>query len=369
MGRWLRHNLFRDPVDGVISVALAATALFCLSIFVEWSLINAVWRANSLDECQAIIAATRGENASGACWAVIGSSFNAFALGPYPRELCWRPALVAVFAALVVATAFFRRSSRIAAALALAFPFVSSWLVWGGYGLAPVASPLVGGFILVLMVATLAAPVAFAAGFALALGRRCLILPARAIAAALIATLGAIPPIVLLFAGMLFSLLMLPAGAFIDLIALTALLLGFATAAPVAQVMGNSLARVPDGVGEAARSLGFSRRGGFWLVIAPQALGNAAPQLAMIGARLVRDSSLVFILGVLDPIGLISTHRADARWNGVVWELFLVVGGAYWIVSFAITSLGKRLERRSIQRCGGDPSHLVKAAGAPVALS
>ena len=277
MRHWLRRNLFQSPFQGAVSLMLAGAVLFALSAFIEWAFVNAVWRANSLDECRAIIAAASGEGASGACWAVFGGSYRYFLFGFYPAELHWRPILVAALAVgLVGATLTGRNGSRIAC-MAVVYPIVATWLIWGGFGLEPVESVYLGGFTLVLITVIWSVPIALAAGFALALGRRNLIPPARILIGAAIRTFGAVPPIVSLFAGFILSNLMLPPGVYVDIILQVIVLLALSGAAPAAQVFGRCLSQVSADQTDGARALGFSQAGAFRLVILPQVLSNAAP--------------------------------------------------------------------------------------------
>lgn len=348
---------------------MAALIFISASKSVEWALINSVWRAKSQDECQNLIAKAHGEGSSGACWAVFRDSFHYFAFGFYPPELYWRPVLAATFAALILTAMVFRRLVRQALLAAVLYPVIATWLIWGGFGLEPVSSSRISGFILLLVVLTYSGAVAIIVGFGLAACQKALILPARALAFAFVQFFGGIPPIVLIFAGSIFSAYTLPAGTYVDTLTLAACLIGLASAGPVAHVFSACSRQISKGQMDAARSLGFSARRGYWFVILPQVFANAGPQLMIILAKLGRDASLLIILSLLDPISLIATQRADSAWNGIMWELFLVVGGAYWIVSFGISTLGAHLERRLTRRAGMDKPSVLSAAGAPVGIS
>jgi len=98
--KWLRENLFSGVLNSILTVVAIIALYFALSYSLPWVL-NGVWDAGSLDDCRAILAA-RGEDAVGACWAVL-SRWNQFIYGFYPVELYWRPTLAA--ALLIVALA------------------------------------------------------------------------------------------------------------------------------------------------------------------------------------------------------------------------------------------------------------------------
>ena len=90
--KWLRENLFSGVLNSILTVVAIIALYFALSYSLPWVL-NGVWDAGSLNDCRAILAA-RGEDAVGACWAVL-SRWNQFIYGFYPVELYWRPTLAA----------------------------------------------------------------------------------------------------------------------------------------------------------------------------------------------------------------------------------------------------------------------------------
>lgn len=100
--KWLHENLFSGPVNTALTVLGLLIVWFLFDHFYPW-FAHSVWNASSLPECREIIAATWGEDASGACFAVIRERWNQYIFGFYPPELYWRPTLV--FGLLFVALA------------------------------------------------------------------------------------------------------------------------------------------------------------------------------------------------------------------------------------------------------------------------
>jgi general L-amino acid transport system permease protein len=90
--RWLRENLFSSWFNTILTLAGVAVIWLLVSSALPWWL-NGVWNAGSLSECREIIAASAGEGASGACWAVVNERWNQFIFGFYPVGLWWRPTL------------------------------------------------------------------------------------------------------------------------------------------------------------------------------------------------------------------------------------------------------------------------------------
>lgn len=100
--KWLRENLFSGPVNTILTLLGLAIVWFLFATFWDW-FAHSVWNAGSLTECREIIAATWGEGARGACWAVIRERWNQYMFGFYPPNLYWRPTMT--FGLLMVALA------------------------------------------------------------------------------------------------------------------------------------------------------------------------------------------------------------------------------------------------------------------------
>ncbi|MBA3911648.1 MAG: amino acid ABC transporter permease [Rhodobacter sp.] len=100
--KWLRENLFSTPFNIALTVLGVVTVWSIISASLPWWL-NSVWTAGSLGECRQIVAASAGEGATGACWAMIREWWGAFIFGFYPPDQWWRPILSFgfLFAALV----------------------------------------------------------------------------------------------------------------------------------------------------------------------------------------------------------------------------------------------------------------------------
>ena len=100
--KWLRENLFSSVLNSILTVVGLLVVVWLVQAALPW-LLNGVWTANSLGECRTIIAASAGEGASGACWAMIAQRWHQFLFGFYPRPEYWRPILA--FGLLFVALA------------------------------------------------------------------------------------------------------------------------------------------------------------------------------------------------------------------------------------------------------------------------
>jgi len=78
----------------------------------------------------------------------------------------------------------------------------------------------------------------------------------------------------------------------------------------------------------------------------PQALKISIPAIVSTFIGLFKDTTLVSIIGLLDPLGFSTTIRADAAWNGVVWELYAFIAILFFIFCFSMSRYSMFLERK-----------------------
>jgi general L-amino acid transport system permease protein len=128
--RWMRENLFSGWLNTILTL-LALFAVYWLLTHVWPWFGHAVWNAGSLRECREIIQATWGEDATGACFAVIRERWRQFLFGFYPSELYWRPTLAFVLMIAALAPVLFQRLPRRMLWFSPVFPGVAYWLLWG----------------------------------------------------------------------------------------------------------------------------------------------------------------------------------------------------------------------------------------------
>lgn len=114
-------------------------------------------------------------------------------------------------------------------------------------------------------------------------------------------------------------------------------------AAYFAEIVRAGVQSVSHGQLAAALALGMRRGQAMRLVILPQAFRNMTPLLLTQAIILFQDTSLVFVIGLLDFFGVADgVGRRDGRQA----ELILFAGAAYFAVSFAASRLVRRLQER-----------------------
>jgi polar amino acid transport system permease protein len=119
--------------------------------------------------------------------------------------------------------------------------------------------------------------------------------------------------------------------------------LGFFSGAYVAEIFRAGVEAVPRGQMEAARSLGMSHRQAMIHVVGPQALRNALPPLAGQFISLVKDSSLLMLVGVPEL-----SKRADelAAMKYSPFEVYLPLAGLYLLLTLPLSRFTQWLEKK-----------------------
>lgn len=115
------------------------------------------------------------------------------------------------------------------------------------------------------------------------------------------------------------------------------------SAAYVAEIIRGGINSIPQGQTEAARSLGLSERQTLQSVILPQALKNIWPALGNEFISLIKESSIVSIIGVTDLIYQLRTVQA-ATYKGVAPILVAMV--LYFVMTFSLSRILGYFEKR-----------------------
>jgi general L-amino acid transport system permease protein len=399
--RWVRDNLFSSWLNAILTIlSVAAIAWVVLHIWPWFA--HSVWNASSLAECRQIIAERWGEGASGACFAVIRQRWHQFLFGFYPAHLYWRPTLAFVLMFVALAPVLFPGVPRKLLWFSVVFPGVAYWLLWGGplmlpiavyagfavgylahrlvaprFGslaaiiaavlatlvwwfylagpvaralpvlpLTPVASKQFGGFMLSIVIGMTGIAFSLPLGIILALGRRSDMFLVKTLCVGFIEFIRGVPLITLLLVASFLLNIFLPPGTNFDIILRVIIMVTLFSAAYMAETIRGGLAALPRGQYEAGDALGLDYWQAMRLVIMPQALKISIPNIVNNFISLFKDTTLVAIIALLDPLGLVTAIRADTNWNGIVWELYGFVALIFFICCYGMSLYSKYLERR-----------------------
>ena len=401
---WLRANLFSSWLNSILTVVSLYLIIILLVETLPWML-QSSWTANSLSECREAIALRYGEGTHGACWAVIQERYLQLFYGFYPSDSYWRPNLALLLMFVAISPILFTNVPRKMLWFSGGYPFLAFWLLWGGsiwlpiaiiaglalgyfvvakgtgrfgflaaficgalamllwmlfavlpvanlihsvvpIGLQEVESAKFGGFMLSTTIGVTGIACSLPLGILLALGRKSDLLIVKSLCVGFIEFIRGVPLITLLFVASTLLNIFLPPGTNFDIVLRVVIMVTLFSAAYIAEVIRGGLAGLGRGQYEAADSLGLDYWKSMRLIILPQALKISIPGIVSTFIGLFKDTTLVSIIGLLDPLGLTNTIRADAAWNGVVWELYTFVAALFFIFCFAMSRYSMYLERK-----------------------
>jgi general L-amino acid transport system permease protein len=117
-------------------------------------------------------------------------------------------------------------------------------------------------------------------------------------------------------------------------------------AAYMAEVVRGGLQAIPRGQFEAARSLGLRYWTHMRLIILPQALRLTIPAITNTFLGLMKDTTLVAVINLMDLLGIIKSALADTQWLGFTMEAYFFAGLIFWILCFIVSRYSLYLEHR-----------------------
>ncbi|MEZ4671349.1 MAG: amino acid ABC transporter permease [Anaerolineae bacterium] len=241
-----------------------------------------------------------------------------------------------------------RTTGRIALWLLIITPVLAFVLIYGvtpSDGFLPVTdTSRWGGILLTVLLTVVGIIGSLPLGILLALGRRSKAPVISTVCTIYIEVIRGIPFITVLFMAQLLIPLINPElsafpGAFRAMIA-TVLF----TAAYNAEVVRGGLQAIPGGQEEAAKALGLSGIQITLFITLPQALRLVIPPMMGNFVGMFKDTSLVGQVGLIDLLGMAQNVYAQTEFLGLRRELFAFVVIFYFVVSYAIAAVSRRIE-------------------------
>ncbi|KQV81341.1 amino acid ABC transporter permease [Rhizobium sp. Root1220] len=348
---WLRKNLLATPKDIVLTIIAVAFLAWALPHLINWLFIQAVWQGSDRTFCAtAVQGGIQPDGWSGACWAFVNAKFDQFIFGRYPIGERWRPTIVgALFVLLLIPILIPKVPRKGLNALILfgALPIFSFWLLYGGFGLEIVETPLWGGLMVTLVLSFVGIAVSLPFGIVLALGRRSSMPVIRIVCVAFIEIIRGIPLITVLFMASVMLPLFLPTGWTVDKLLRALIGVAIFASAYMAEVIRGGLQAIPKGQFEGADSLGL----GYWqktrLIVLPQAIKLVIPGIVNTFIGMFKDTSLVSIIGMFDLLGIVRLNFSDANWASAVTPLtgLVFAGFVFWLFCFGMSRYSSFMER------------------------
>ena len=340
---WIRQNLFRTWLDGLLTLIALYLVYQLVASSISWLLLDAVFEGSSRKECRAV--------SNGACWAVIGERFTQFLYGFYPVAERWRVDLSALMLVVAIMPLVYENAPKRMwlFGYGLVYPIIAYLLLTGFEGstlLPAVDTKLFGGIMLTLLVGITGITFSLPLGILLALGRRSDMIFISGICVAFIEFIRGVPLITLLFIASTMLNYFFPPGTSFDLLVRVLIMVTLFSAGYLAEVIRGGLQAIPKGQQEAADAMGLSYWQSMLLIILPQALKISIPGIVNSFIGLFKDTTLVSIIGMLDPIGIGRAALSDHKWAGLSSEMYLFVAVFFFICCFAMSRYSMYLERK-----------------------
>ena len=288
----------------------------------------------------------------GACWAYIASEIEFFIYGFYPMDLYWRPNIV--FALLVVLGAPLLMPSlpfKIVNAIVffVVYPVLATILLAGGnFGLDYVPTEQWGGLLVTLIISLVGISLSLPLGILLALGRQSNLPIIRTLCIAFIELVRAVPLITVLFMASIMLPLFMPQGTSVDKLVRALVGVTLFSSAYMAEVVRGGMQAIGRGQYEAAQALGLGywKRTGF--IILPQALKNVIPGIVGSFIALLKDTSLVYIVGMKDLLEAVKTKNDAIEWASPTQSItgYIFAAFIFWVMCFSISRYARYWEDR-----------------------
>ena len=306
----------------------------------NWLIFDANFVGSAKEDC----------TSDGACWVFVKVWFKRFMYGMYPNPEQWRinTAFFILFA--LIGAAFFvppKYKKYIILFMLFIYPIIGIKLISGGiFGLKWIETGAWGGLSLTLIVSAFALILCFPIGMFLALGRRSELPVIKYSSIGFIEIWRGVPLITVLFMSAVMFPMFLPDGTYMDKLMRVIIAITLFEAAYMAEVIRGGLQALPRGQYDAAKSLGM----GYWrlhlLVILPQALKLVIPGIANTFLALVKDTPLIFVVGLLELAGMIGLAKTNPKWLGMAIEGYVFAGLVFWVICYAMSRYSQRLEKK-----------------------
>ena len=373
---WLRQNLFSSVGNAITTIVVGAAILWVVVQVGQWAVTEARW-------------------------SVVINNLRLFLIGQYPADQAWRiwlnlaivsvlgglsagvygqatRALAITLAACQVMIAALMAISPLGLVPALAL-LLNAGLVMGGFvaglrdlvprraitigwllslpisyvllsGIAgtqlpSVSSNLWGGLLLTMLIAVVGILLSFPLGVILALGRRSRLPAVRILSTGYIEVVRGVPLVTILFMADIILPLFLPGEWRLDRVARAIGGVILFSAAYVAENVRGGLQAIPTGQIEASQALGLSTTQMNLNIVLPQALRSVIPANVGLFISLLKDTTLVTVVGLVELLGIGRAVLAQPESFGAYLEVYVFVAAVFFVLCYAMSQASYRLER------------------------
>ena len=386
---WIRENLFSSFFNGVLTVVSGILILIAAWFGLSWALLGgADWTVIATVGGGFFIGqyntelACPGQNCFwrpqaglilvtvllGMAWGFTGAVGKKIALSvaivsaalaflPYSFErmgMDVRLLLLANLPAVFVGWALARYTSLLTVQRVVIFGVIVFLLTLvllrglpGVPGMQPVAVVNWGGLMLNLLLAVAGIVLSLPIGIALALGRRSNLPIVKLLCVVFIEIFRGVPLITLLFMSQVLVPLAFPEDFPQNSVFRAAIIITLFSSAYMAENIRGGLQALSRGQVEAARALGLAGWQTTLLIELPQAVRNVIPAIVGQFIALFKDTSLVYIIGMLDVVEIGRAFiQGNPEYLGNARELFIFLSIVFWIFTYSMSYVSGHIEER-----------------------
>jgi general L-amino acid transport system permease protein len=338
--RW-RQTWFASRAMGLFSLLLLALFALAAWNFAQWALVHAHWRGADSAACP---------SDGGACWAFVVARWKPWLVGGYPADQLWRAwtcfAAFALFWTWVVRRSHAASMQRVLLGF-IVLPIAFFLLLRGGGPLQIVAPTRWGGLLLTLIVTLTTFATALPVGLGLALGRRSRLPVLRGLCAGFVEAMRSVPLLVVLFIAATLVPWFLPNAWNVDLFTRAVAAFALFNAAMAAEVFRGGLQSIGRGQIEAATTVGLSDFQALRLVVLPQAITAIVPALVNIMIAVIKETTLLSVIGVNDLLGAVESGAKSPGWVGeanILTSGHVFLALVYLAICYGLSRYSRRLE-------------------------
>ena len=336
----INTNFNSSNINAILTLLVVFALIKFIPPVLNWFIFDADFLGNSKEDC----------TSGGACWVFVKVWFNRFVYGMYPDAEQWRINTAFIMLFSLVGAAFFipdKYKKYLLIFLLFVYPFIGLKLISGGdFGLKFVETGAWGGLSLTFIVSAFALILCFPVGMFLALGRRSNLPAIRYSSIGFIELWRGVPLITVLFMSAVMFPMFLPDGTYVDKLIRVLIAITLFEAAYMAEVIRGGLQALPRGQYDAAKSLGMGYWNMHFLVILPQALKLVIPGIANTFLALVKDTPLIFVVGLLELAGMVNLAKTNPKWLGMAMEGYVFAGLVFWVICYAMSRYSQNLEKK-----------------------
>ncbi len=318
--------LWMPRVQGKILIGLSTVALYPFlagylfaggdkGIFMQ-IMVSAAIVAIAANTANALIGVFNGGNLPEFIIRAIGQSE-----APEERQ---RNILLAILASIFVAVFVWQMSWTVEGV---------SWTRWGG-------------LFLTFVIAGIGIASALPGGILLALGRRSKLTVIRVLSTSFIEVFRSVPLITVLFMATTMFPLFMPEGFVLNKLVQVIIAVCLFNACYLAETVRAGLQAIPNGQYEGAHTIGL----GYWktmgLIIMPQALKHMIPNIVGSFIGLLKDTTLVSIIGLFDVLTILRSISKDGPWLGLHQEALVFGAILFFVFCFAMSKYSRHLEAK-----------------------